>query len=86
MVTSNCDNAINYKSTDSQKECCAVIAMREAVETLAAREKISYEEALLRFTSSRAYEALFDFDTEIWKEGSDYLLSLYDYCTSKKTT
>ena len=85
MVTSNCDNAINYKSTDSQKECCAVIAMREAVETLAAREKISYEEALLRFTSSRAYEALFDFDTEIWKEGSDYLLSLYDYCTSKKT-
>ncbi len=45
----------------------------------------SYEEALLRFTSSRAYEALFDFDTEIWKEGSDYLLRLYDYCTSKKT-
>ena len=76
---------IYNKSTDSQKECCAVIAMREAVETLAARENISYEEALLRFTSSRAYEALFDFDTEIWKEGSDYLLSLYDYCTSKKT-
>ena len=45
----------------------------------------SYEEALLRFTNSRAYEALFDFDTEIWKEGSDYLLNLYDYCTSKKT-
>ena len=43
MATSNCDNAINYKSTDSQKECCAVIAMREAVETLATREKISYE-------------------------------------------
>lgn len=41
MATSNYDNAINYKSTDSQKECCAVIAMREAVETLAAREKIS---------------------------------------------
>ena len=44
-----------------KKECCAVIAMREAVEMLAAREKIPYEEALLRFTSSRAYEALFDF-------------------------
>ena len=52
---------------------------------LAAREKIPYEESLLRFTSSRAYEALFDFDTEIWKEGSDYLLNLYDYCNSKKT-
>ena len=24
-------------------------------------------------------------DTEIWKEGSDYLLSLYDYCTAQKT-
>ena len=85
MATSNYDNSANYKTTDSQKECCAVIAMREAVETLAVREKISYEEALLRFTSSHAYEALFDFDTEIWKEGSDYLLSLYDYCNPKKT-
>jgi len=85
MATSNYDNAVNYTSTDSQKECCAVIAMREAVEMLAAREKIPYEEALLRFTSSCAYEALFDFDTEIWKEGSDYLLNLYDYCNTKKT-
>ena len=58
MATSNYDNAVNYTSTDSQKECCAVIAMREAVEMLAAREKIPYEEALLRFTNSRAYEAL----------------------------
>lgn len=85
MATSNYDNAVKYTSTDSQKECCAVIAMREAVEMLAAREKIPYEEALLRFTSSRAYEALFDFDTEIWKEGSDYLLNLYDYCNTQKT-
>lgn len=45
MVTSNCDNAINYKSTDSQKECCAVIAMREAVETLA-HEKIFHTRKL----------------------------------------
>lgn len=59
--------------------------MRGAVETLAAQEKISYEEALLRFTCSRAYAALFDFDTKIWKEGSDYLLNLYDYCTAQKT-
>ena len=63
MEISSYDNAVNYKATESQKECCAVIAMREAVESLALREKIPYEEALLRFTSSRAYEALFDFDT-----------------------
>ena len=37
----------------------AVLAMREAAETLAVREKISYEEALFRFTGSRVYEALF---------------------------
>lgn len=85
MEISNDDNAVNYAATDSQKECCAVIAMRETVEMLAFREKISYEEALLRFTSSRAYEALFDFNTEIWKEGSDYLLNLYDYCNNQKS-
>ncbi len=85
METSNYNNAVTHKATDSQKECCAIIAMREAAEALAVREKISYEEALLRFTSSRAYEALFDYDTEIWKEGSDYLLNLYDVCSSVKT-
>lgn len=84
MAASNYDNVANYKATDSEKECCAVIAMREAAETLAVREKISYEESLLRFTSSHVYEALFDFDTEVWKEGSDYLLSLYDYCNASR--
>lgn len=85
METLNYNNTQKYTITESQKECCAVIAMREAVKNLAIQENISYEEALLRFTSSRVYEALFDFDTEIWKESSDYLLNLYDYCNSKKT-
>lgn len=39
---------------------------------------------LLRFTQFRIYDALFDFDTEIWKEGPDYLVSLYDQCASGK--
>lgn len=75
----------SYKFSESQKESCAVTAMRDAVASLSTREGISYEEALLRFTSSRVYNALFDFSTEIWKESSDYLLSLYDYCNSKKS-
>lgn len=79
METSSC----NF--TDSQKESCAVTAMRDAVLSLSAREGIPYEEALLRFTSSRVYNALFDYGTEIWKESPDYLLSLYDYCDAKKT-
>ena len=72
----------SYNFNDSQKELCAVDMMREAVGTLSEREGISYEEALLRFTHSRVYDALFDFDTGIWREGSDYLLNLYDYCNS----
>ena len=75
----------NYNFTDSQKESCAVNMMRDTVEELSIREGISYEEALLRVTSSRVYEALFDFETGIWKESPDYLLNLYDYCNSNKT-
>lgn len=73
----------NYDFTDIQKESCAVTAMREGVMALSAREGITCEEALLRFTSSRVYDALFDYGTGIWKEGTDYLLDLYDYCETK---
>ena len=43
----------NYNFTDSQKESCAVSLMRDTVEALSLRDNISYEEALLRFTSSK---------------------------------
>lgn len=72
----------NYNFTDSQKECCAVDLMRESVEELSLRDHISYEDALLHFTSSKVYDALFDYDTGIWKEGSDYIINLYDHCNS----
>ena len=75
----------NYDFTDSQKESCAVSLMRDAVEVLSLRDNISYEEALLSFTSSKIYGALFDYDTGIWRESPDYLLNLYDYCNSQKT-
>lgn len=54
--------------------------MREAVGLLAKRENVLYEEALTRFAESKVYDALFDYETGIWKEDADYLLSLYDYC------
>ena len=76
--------SLSGQVTESQKEFCSVLVMREAVESLALRENIPYEEALLRFTGSNAYEALFDFDTEIWKEGPDYLLNFYDLCNAMK--
>lgn len=75
----------NYNFTDSQKESCAVSLMRDAVEVLSLRDGITYEDALLRFTSSKVYGALFDYATGVWRESSDYLLNLYDYCNSQKT-
>ena len=75
----------SFTVTDAELESGAGPAMRDAVISLSTREGIPYEEALLRFTSSRVYNALFDYNTEIWKESSDYLLSLYDFCNSKKS-
>ena len=72
MVISN-DNV-----TLPQKETCAVISMRDAAALLAREKQISYEDALLLFAGSRIYEALFDFDTGIWKESPEYLLDLYN--------
>ncbi len=72
----------DYNFTDSQKESCAVDLMRETVEELSLRDGISYEDALLHFTSSKIYDALFDYDTGIWREGPDYIISLYDHCNS----
>lgn len=68
----------NYNLTDAQKESCAVSTMRDVVGKLSLRDGIPYEEALLSFTSSRVYDALFDYGTGIWREGTDYILNLYD--------
>lgn len=54
--------------------------MRDAVGLLAERENVPYEDALTRFAESKVYDALFDYGTGVWREDSDYRLSLYDYC------
>ena len=69
--------------TDTQKESCAVEIMRDAVEELSLRDGIPYEEALLRFTKSKIYDALFDYETGIWRESADYILNLFDYCSAE---
>lgn len=78
MVTSK------NKLTTAQKETCAIISMRDAVALLAQEKQISYEDALLLFAGSRIYDALFDFDTGIWKESPEYLLNLYNKFADKK--
>lgn len=67
----------NDEVTWKQKETCAVISMREAIALLSQEKQISYEEAMILFAGSRIYDALFDFDTGIWKESPGYLLDLY---------
>lgn len=78
MVTSNANVTI------AQKETCAVISMRDAVALLAQEKHIPYEDALLLFADSRIYDALFDFDTGIWKESPEYLLDLYNKFADKQ--
>lgn len=73
----------NYNLAERQKETCAVSTMRDMVDKLAVRENISYKDALILFASSRIYDALFDYDTGIWKESSEYLLDLYDRFSSE---
>lgn len=72
----------NNSFSDSQKESCALEIMRDAISELSARDNISYEDALYLFASSKVYDALFDFETGIWRESADYLLNLYDYCST----
>lgn len=66
------------KVSDELKEWCASVTMRDMLFNLAKQENITYEEALLKFTASPIYSALYDFETGIWKEGPDYLLDLYE--------
>ena len=64
--------------TREQKEASAITVMRCMLITYAEEKQLSFEEAMLAFAGSKTYGDLFDFDTEIWKEGPTYLRSLYD--------
>lgn len=61
-----------------RKNSCAIRLMRTMLVKYAERCGISFDEAMFRFTESNAYEILFDFDTEVWKEGPDYLMVLFE--------
>ena len=56
---------------------CADMIIADAIEDLADEERIPIKEARDRLLNSKAYEALYDFDTRLWTEGSDYFLDYY---------
>ena len=64
--------------SDKRKNACAVNLMRSMLVKYAQKHNIPFEDAMLQFIESVTYESLFDFDTEIWKEGPDYLLDVYE--------
>ena len=60
---------------DNVKYACADMVFADGIETLANREGISVDESRSRLIDSGAYAALYDLETELWKEGPDYFLS-----------
>jgi hypothetical protein len=61
-----------------QKNFCAIRLMRTMLVKYAEKHDLSFEEAMLTFSESSAYALLFDFETEVWKEGPDYLMMLFE--------
>ncbi|WP_274940949.1 hypothetical protein [Chordicoccus furentiruminis] len=71
------ENTVNQITPD-RKEATAITVMRCMLLIYAEEQHIPFEDAMLSFSQSKTYEDLFDFDTEIWKEGPEYLRCLYD--------
>lgn len=64
--------------SNETKEACAIETMRYMLEGYAEDHSVSFEEAFFRFTNSSTYKVLFDFSTQVWKEGPEYLRSLFE--------
>ena len=64
--------------SDVLKEISALSAMQIMLEEYSSKNGISFEEAINKFSNSKTYEVLFDFETELWKEGPDYLLEWFE--------
>lgn len=69
-----------YSTTvsDEAKEACAIETMHCMVLQYAADHRISFGDAFFAFATSTTYQALFDFDTAVWKDGPEYIRSLFE--------
>ena len=68
----------NLVITNDLKELSAIGIMRCMLMSWAKARGLTFAQALLDFARSETYEALFDLETEIWKEGPWYLQSFYE--------
>lgn len=69
---------VSEEITDKRRNSVAVSIMRRMLIKYAQQYSIPFDEALLRFTASPAYDTLFDYETGIWREGPDYLMQLFE--------
>ncbi len=61
-----------------QKEATAITVMRCMLLDFSEDKGIPFEQAMLAFTKSKTYDELFDFETQTWREGPEYLRGLYE--------
>lgn len=73
----------NHIVSDNTKEACAIETMRYMLQKYAQENNLAFEDAFFAFSSSSTYQVLFDFETEVWKEGPDYLRSLFEKALAK---
>lgn len=82
----NKQEQIGDKIGDEQKNAAAIMLLQMVLEKYSGMHSILIEETLTEFVSTPMYNAIFDFDTELWKEGPDYILDLLEKQVSNKTS
>lgn len=75
---------MNKEVSDKQKNAAAIMVMQRVLEIYSEQNDITIESALMDFSSTLVYNALFDFDTGLWREGPEYILSLFKGEMDKK--
>lgn len=70
--------------TNKQKEASAIMLMQRVLELYCEKQSISIDDALAWFSSTSIYNALFDYETGLWKEGPDYILDLFEKEVDRK--
>ena len=65
------------KLDNQQRELCAISVMRMMLEDYSKDAGISFTEAFFLFVTSVTYKELFDYKSGLWKEGPDYLRSIF---------
>ncbi|MCQ2609443.1 MAG: hypothetical protein MJ151_01425, partial [Lachnospiraceae bacterium] len=61
------------KVTNEQKDFIATEMLRLVVANIKKKEKKSFDYAFSKIVKSNVYDMLYDFDTDMWKEGPTYI-------------